>query len=384
MSCEQEQQAVDDLAALLSDLQASLEDIPPNQKSHVIAQIDATRKRLSTAQKKLQQCHAGDPPPPPPVELTLTPNQSLWSNARNARLVYQGDGDSVLYVRRNGVLPSDSESGVEARAWASGTAGTSAGRAVVQNDGNFVVYDGGGTPVWASNTNGNPGAFLALQDDENLVLYAAHGPAIWSSDTWVAHEVNSAFDPAVRGFHFTNNFPDGSWTIGALHFSTNGLCGGMSFTALDYFHANRAVPTTSAVPSAVGDPLGGYINARQQESVMTNLSSWMTQVLNPDDHALEFWSTHDEWVKLKAAIDAGQPVPIGLGVYLQGGNGHQVVACGYREGKRERWILTYDPNNRNARGYVHLRRDGLHWFTQEAGKEFRGFFVSAYTPKSPP
>jgi hypothetical protein len=53
MSCEQEQQDVDDLEALLSDLHASLEDAPPNQRSHIIAQIHAAQnappRRLAEA-----------------------------------------------------------------------------------------------------------------------------------------------------------------------------------------------------------------------------------------------------------------------------------------------------------------------------------------------
>lgn len=384
MSCEEEQQAVDDLDNLVSDLQASLEDAPTNQKSHIVAQINATKARLAVAKGKLAHCQAGNPhPPPTPAPLTLGAGGAISSTSGNARFVYQGDGNLVLYVRRNGAWPSDSAAGAEVAVWSSGTAGTSAGRVVMQSDGNLVVYDGGGSPVWASNTYNNPGAFLAVQDDENVVVYSADGRAIWSSNTWVAYRVSSSFDPAARGFHFINDFPDGSWTFGALHFSTNGLCGGVSFTALDYYHASRSIPTGSTVPSAASNPLGQYINARQQQSVVTNLSSWMTQVLNPDDKALNFWSTHDEWTKLKAAIDAGQPVAVGLGVYFTNGTSHQVVACGYREGAGERWIVTYDPNNPAAEGFVHLRRGGLHWFTQD-GDEYRGFFVSAYGAQSPP
>lgn len=128
--------------------------------------------------------------------------------------------------------------------------------------------------------------------------------------------------------------------------------------------------------------MGQYINARQQESVVTNLGGWTVQVLNPDDHALNYWATHDEWSKLKAAIDSGQPAPIGLGIYLNGGSSHQVVACGYREGAVERWIITYDPNNPSADSYVHLAPGRLHW-DDELGGDWRGFFVEAYTPKTP-
>jgi hypothetical protein len=84
-------------------------------------------------------------------------------------------------------------------------------RAIMQTDGNFVVYGPNG-PVWASRTGegyasllvtpggdavitgspyenalwhsgtgGNPGAVLVLQNDGNLVVYRSNGTAAWAS-----------------------------------------------------------------------------------------------------------------------------------------------------------------------------------------------------------
>jgi outer membrane protein assembly factor BamB len=59
--------------------------------------------------------------------------------------------------------------------------GSRAAEAVMQYDGNFVVYDlETGTPVWATHTDGHPGAFLNVQGDGNLVVYSAEGEALWS------------------------------------------------------------------------------------------------------------------------------------------------------------------------------------------------------------
>lgn len=312
----------------------------------------------------------------------LQPGEEVMSGSGNAKLVYQGDGNLVLYVRRWGVMPTTHPgSGWEAR-WASNTAGQPAGICAMQGDGNLVLYAPDGTPIWASNTWGHPGAFLVVQDDENVVIYEGGNP-IWSTNTWIGGIVRSAFAAGTRGFHFVNNFPDGYWQFGALRFSTAGLCGGMSFSALDYYFAGMSIPSTSTTPSAVNDALGQYINARQQESVVSNLGGWAVQILNPDDHALHYWATHDEWNKLKSAIDAGMPAPIGVGIYLNGGASHQVVALGYREGAQERWVLTYDPNNPNAESYLHLAPGRLHW-SDELGGDWRGFFVEGYTPKTPP
>jgi len=55
-------------------------------------------------------------------------------------------------------------------------------RAVVQSDGNFVVYEGG-KATWASNTPGSGSTVLSLQSDGNLVLYDHHGKPTWASNT---------------------------------------------------------------------------------------------------------------------------------------------------------------------------------------------------------
>ena len=38
--------------------------------------------------------------------------------------------------------------------WASNTAGTAADEAIMQNDGNVVVYSASGAALWATGTNG--------------------------------------------------------------------------------------------------------------------------------------------------------------------------------------------------------------------------------------
>lgn len=314
--------------------------------------------------------------------MVLNPGEQTTSDSGNARLIYQADGNLVLYVLRAGALPTNDPNASWVARWASNTYGQPAGICAMQGDGNLVLYAPDGRPIWSSNTWGHPGAILAVQDDENVVIYEGSN-AIWHTNTWIGGTVRSAFDPATMGFRFVNNFSDGYWQFGALRFATAGLCGGMSFSALDYYFAGIPIPATATTPSAVHDPLGQHINARQQESVETNLGGWVVQILNPDDHALHYWSTHDEWHKLKASIDAGAPASIGLGIYLNGGASHQVLATGYREGGQERWIFTYDPNVPSSESHLLLAPGSLHW-SDRLGGDWRGFFVSSYTPKTPP
>lgn len=57
------------------------------------------------------------------------------------------------------------------------------GQAIMQLDGNFVIYDAGGTDVYRSNTAGNPNAYLIVQNDGNVVIYSPGGPPLWSTGT---------------------------------------------------------------------------------------------------------------------------------------------------------------------------------------------------------
>ncbi|MFD9339153.1 hypothetical protein ACFWBF_32910 [Streptomyces sp. NPDC060028] len=59
---------------------------------------------------------------------------------------------------------------------------------VMQTDGNLVLHlsvDGHkGPAVWATGTWGNAGAHAVLQDDGNLVVYRPDGRAVWATGTW--------------------------------------------------------------------------------------------------------------------------------------------------------------------------------------------------------
>jgi hypothetical protein len=78
----------------------------------------------------------------------------------------QGDGNLVEYDGGNAV-------------WASGT-NPSGVRAVMQDDGNFVVYNALGTALWATDTGGNPGAYLSLRDTGELSVVSAAGSHLWA------------------------------------------------------------------------------------------------------------------------------------------------------------------------------------------------------------
>jgi len=92
----------------------------------------------------------------------------------------QDDGNFVIYNGTN----FQSQNAV----WASNTGGKGSApfHLAMQNDGNLVVYDRYNKPTWASDTWGKGQApyKLVMQDDRNLVVYDRFNTATWSSNTY--------------------------------------------------------------------------------------------------------------------------------------------------------------------------------------------------------
>lgn len=101
----------------------------------------------------------------------LLPDQSLHSPSGRMRLVYQSDGDLVLY-----------DDDRQERLWSTGTGGTPPGHAILQLDGNLVVYQRDGSARWSSGTSGNRNARLVVQDDGRLAIVSWDGRTVWLGD----------------------------------------------------------------------------------------------------------------------------------------------------------------------------------------------------------
>ena len=75
------------------------------------------------------------------------------------QLRLQNDGNLVLYPMPNG-----------APLWGSGTEGQAVEKAVMQGDGNFVLYGYGGKPVWGSGTERTRATGAFVTDDGRFVI----------------------------------------------------------------------------------------------------------------------------------------------------------------------------------------------------------------------
>ena len=174
-----------------------------------------------------------------------------------------------------------------------------------------------------------------------------------------------------------------------------GLCGGMSFSALDYFHAGRPIPAVIDVPSA-GSGLERYIRARQVDSVNPFVTPSARKYFTWAPRSRDSIRSYTESDSVEAAmrlIDSGQPAALGLvSDSLWPTHSHQVVAFAYEVDSALGTVdfLIYE-NNRPGQIVKLTLRTGESLIDESVwdGSEFqtfrrwKGFFVQDYRPKPP-
>lgn len=217
----------------------------------------------------------------------------------------------------------------------------------------------------------------------------------------------TAFNPAVHGFKFANNFTVQTQIAGFNGPTFSGLCGGMAYAALDYYHARMTIPQQNYMP-AEGLPLQSYLYNRQLNSALPNADKWAEYGLNP------FGSRNREFFnwglqlgggrlgELKSKIDRGEPVPLGLQACggdcgCPGGcpGSHQVLAIGYDMGRytgdlganiEDVSIFIYDPNHPNQTMTLKPNVAGAMYSYLEAPEiRWRAYFTDMkYSRSTPP
>jgi len=207
----------------------------------------------------------------------------------------------------------------------------------------------------------------------------------------------TAFSPPDNGFRFVNRFEldlPVKFTlplVGPLDLSqvVFGLCGGMCFSALDYFYRGESLPLAND-PEQIDARLLVYLCERQLDSlsipVLLKVLEWM---LIEDEEVAGRMGRY-EIPKLRRQLDQGKPAVLGL-IRARGWENptrnHQVLATGYTldESSGHLSIQLYDPNHPGQTVSLELkpapagsRTRPPGWITQSTGEELRGFFVIPY------
>ena len=219
------------------------------------------------------------------------------------------------------------------------------------------------------------------------------------------------FLPSTSGLHFVNYYPHEptlTITLPLGHIlpigdAANGLCGGMAFTAADFFEAHLPAPTDTQPPAA-GSPLYQFIVKRLFDSfnLPFGIARYL-ELMEPafPDVGLGFGlpgrasiMVHDEWPRIRASLEAGHPVPLGL-VKVKSKDpkdlckNHQVLAYGYDlDDSSNLTLWLYDPNYPD-RDDVRLQCNiaGIAVpvpLTYSPSETVICFFHTPYSPTTPP
>lgn len=223
------------------------------------------------------------------------------------------------------------------------------------------------------------------------------------------------FLPSRNGFAFTNDWPAAPGVAMRTPFGTvgignaaAGLCGGMVFAALDYWRLGLGPPATQP---AAGSALYRFIVRRLIDSwhLPAGVARYYEWMCLPDgDTSLRVrgrsvmrvrgvsWRTITwHWPRLRASLDRGAPAVLGLVTVASPwpgllGHNHQVLAYGYAQTGHVVSLHVYDPNT-GPDDNVRIVFDSAAPASATAfehniaiGWPVRGFFVTGYSPATPP
>jgi hypothetical protein len=204
----------------------------------------------------------------------------------------------------------------------------------------------------------------------------------------------TAFTPLDHGFAFENLFQT---PVPVAGITLNGLCGGMTFAALDYFFAGVPIPTHHAADYPSGTPPGTpppssrlyqFIFSRHVSSVVSDAPRFI-ELGNADTGTLKV-ALPKEITKVIEGVNAFRPLPIGL--VATGGvagalSSHQVVGVGYDDSMAGSIaIFVYDCRYAGKLCTLTVTPASATCVLACPGRPqemWHAFFVDQYTPVSP-
>jgi hypothetical protein len=221
----------------------------------------------------------------------------------------------------------------------------------------------------------------------------------------------AGFLPSRDGLGFSNDWPPAPGLSVRTPFGTlgignaaAGLCGGMVFAALDYWHLELAPPGSRPAP---GTPLYRYIVRRLIDSWhlpagVARYYGWMNlpdgdsslgSVLTVRGVSSRTITRH--WPRVRASLDRGSPAVLGLVTVDSAwpgllGHNHQVLAYGYELSGSIVSLQVYDPNTGPDDGVritfdtAAPARAAAFEHNVAIGWPVRGFFPTGYSPARPP
>ncbi|WP_327067733.1 ricin-type beta-trefoil lectin domain protein [Kitasatospora sp. NBC_01302] len=255
-----------------------------------------------------------------------------------AKLVMQADGNLVLYALKTGQA-----------LWASGTYGKVGPhpQADMSGWGNLEISDAAspGQPVWSPTTGYRPGAHAVVQDDCNFVVYDGNNQAVWSTQTYGAS--HTAPGRALPGGTVLNPGDSVTAARSRLTMQPDGNLVLTSLVTGNVLWASGTWPHSGSTATVQAD--GNVVVYDPNHNAIWSTGTWGhggDQLVVQDDHGLALYGPDGRtlWSAGTQQVDPGQ---LGV-VYTHGISSYSTAA----------WQLAPGTSLQPVKAHLTMQTDG--------------------------
>lgn len=195
----------------------------------------------------------------------------------------------------------------------------------------------------------------------------------------------SSFTPSEHGYHFAN----GTFHFTVLGFDCSVLCGGMSYSALDYYLMDMDIPTSTFRPFE-GSRLFMYLYNRQRDAHMNTIPSFISawgsgpsKNGGVETDPVNSLSRGDRFNKIVEQLATDVPVVLCL-IGTKFAKGHHVLAVAAFDTSPQQ-IQLYDSNYPDRDDIFLTAMSNKPLWRHTDGSLWRGFFIDdGYRATYPP
>lgn len=192
------------------------------------------------------------------------------------------------------------------------------------------------------------------------------------------------FNPPSHGYSFPNRFEFKGISRIKKFIKGNfiyGMCGGMVFTALDYYFDQYKLPGYLAVEDL---PLSytKYLWKRQTESVSISVLLKIILFASLSVSKSMQKTNKDELPKIIERLNDGLPTPIVIirsSFFQNPTHNHQVLVTGYEDNGSILELELYDPNHPKLDPRLIIKKSPKYLITQTTREPVRGLFLNNYS-----
>lgn len=196
--------------------------------------------------------------------------------------------------------------------------------------------------------------------------------------------MKTKFNPPSHGYSFPNRFEFKGLSKILKLIKSNfiyGMCGGMVFTALDYYFDQNKLPGYMAIDEL---PLSytKYLRKRQTQSVSISVLMKIIKFATLSVSKSRKKSIQDELPKIIERLNDGLPTPIVIirsSFFQNPTHNHQVLVTGYEDNGSTLDLELYDPNHPKIVPRLTICQNSEYSITQSTGEPVRGFFINVYS-----